>query len=142
MDYYSLIFNRGTAEEIEIFLRYHYDFDPDAHRPRPRTMVKQMLGGIFVQESPVIHGGQTIKMSGVEMSDEDIELLNEFFEADNPQPFFYRDSRKTTPEEWLVTWAGEGFRYQPYLARPNMKYRWSIELVTLGKLAVDGTVLP
>ncbi len=142
MDYYSLIFNRGTAEEIEIFLRFHHDFDPDGHRPRPRTAVKQMLGGVCVQESPVIHGGQTIKMSGVEMSDEDIELLNEFFEADNPQPFIYRDSRKTIPEEWLVTWAGDGFRYQPYLARPNMKYRWSIELVTLGKLAVDGAVLP
>ena len=142
MDYYSLIFNRGTAEEIEIFLRYHYDFDPDAHRPRPRTMVKQMLGGIFVQESPVIHGGQIIRITGVEMTDGDIALIKTFYESEDLQPFIYRDSRKTIPEEWLVTWSGEGFRYQPYLARPDMKYRWTIELITLGKIGPDGAVLP
>lgn len=142
MDYYSLVFNKGTAEEKEIFLRYHDDFNPDGHRPKPRTAVKQMLGGVAIQESAVIHGGHTITMTGVEMTDEDIDTLNAYFEAAEPQPFIYRDSRKSIPEEWLVTWSGEGFRYQPYLARPNMKYRWSIELVTLGKLAVDGTVLP
>lgn len=142
MDYYSLIFNRGTAEEIEIFLRYHYDFDPDAHRPRPRTAVKQMLGGVCVQESPVIHGGQTIKMSGVEMSDDDIALIKTFYESEDLQPFIYRDSRKTIPEEWLVTWSGEGFSYQPYLAQPGVKYRWAIELITLGKIGPDGAVLP
>lgn len=142
MDYYSLVFNKGTAEEKEIFLRYHDDFNPDGHRPKPRTAVKQMLGGVAIQESAVIHGGHTITMTGVEMTDEDIALIKTFYESEDPQPFIYRDSRKTIPEEWLVTWSGEGFRYQPYLARPNMKYRWSIELVTLGKLAADGTVLP
>lgn|GEM_PF-1432302 len=142
MDYYSLVFNKGTVEEKEIFLRYHDDFNPDGHRPKPRTAVKQMLGGVAIQESAVIHGGHTITMTGVEMTDDDIALIKTFYESEDLQPFIYRDSRKTTPEEWLVTWAGEGFRYQPYLARPNMKYRWSIELVTLGKLAVDGTVLP
>lgn len=142
MDYYSLIFNRGTAEEIEIFLRYHYDFDPDAHRPRPRTTVKQMLGGVAIQESAVIHGGHTITMTGVEMTDDDIALIKTFYESEDLQPFIYRDSRKTIPEEWLVTWSGEGFRYQPYLARPDMKYRWTIELITLGKIGPDGAVLP
>ena len=142
MDYYSLVFNKGTVEEKEIFLRYHDDFNPDGHRPKPRTAVKQMLGGVAIQESAVIHGGHTITMTGVEMTDDDIALIKTFYESEDLQPFIYRDSRKTIPEEWLVTWSGEGFRYQPYLARPNMKYRWSIELVTLGKLAADGTVLP
>jgi hypothetical protein len=142
LDYYSLVFNKGTAEEKEIFLRYHDDFNPDGHRPKPRTAVKQMLGGVAIQESAVIHGGHTITMTGVEMTDDDIALIKTFYESEDLQPFIYRDSRKTIPEEWLVTWSGEGFRYQPYLARPNMKYRWSIELVTLGKLAADGTVLP
>lgn len=142
MDYYSLVFNKGTVEEKEIFLRYHDNFNPDGHRPKPRTAVKQMLGGVAIQESAVIHGGHTITMTGVEMTDDDIALIKTFYESEDLQPFIYRDSRKTIPEEWLVTWSGEGFRYQPYLARPNMKYRWSIELVTLGKLAVDGTVLP
>jgi len=142
LDYYSLVFNKGTVEEKEIFLRYHDDFNPDGHRPKPRTAVKQMLGGVAIQESAVIHGGHTITMTGVEMTDDDIALIKTFYESEDLQPFIYRDSRKTIPEEWLVTWSGEGFRYQPYLARPNMKYRWSIELVTLGKLAADGTVLP
>ena len=141
MDYYSLVFNKGTVEEKEIFLRYHDDFNPDGHRPKPRTAVKQMLGGVAIQESAIIHGGYTITMTGVEMTDDDIALIKTFYESEDPQPFIYRDSRKTIPEEWLVTWSGEGFRYQPYLARPNMKYRWTIELITLGKL-VGGVVLP
>lgn len=141
MDYYSLVFNKGTAEEKEIFLRFHYDFNPDAHRPKPRTAVKQMLGGVAIQESAVIHGGHTITMTGVEMTDDDIVLIKTFYESEDLQPFIYRDSRTDQPDEWLVTWAGEGFRYQPYLARPDMKYRWTIELVTLGKL-VGGAVLP
>jgi len=142
LDYYSLVFNKGTVEEKEIFLRYHYDFNPDGHRPKPRTAVKQMLGGVAIQESAVIHGGQIIRITGVEMTNNDISLINSFYETKDPKPFIYRDSRQETPEEWVVTWSGEGFRYQPYLARPGVKYRWTIELITLGKIGPDGAVLP
>jgi hypothetical protein len=142
--YYYLVFNKGTTEEEIIPLRFHKGFNPDGHRPRNRIIVQQMLEGVNIQDSGVIHGGQTINMSGVERTDTDIEKLRSFYESGDRKPFIYRDTRKETPEEWPVAWAANGLQYKPYMASvPGINYDWSITLVTLGKYAPDGvTVLP
>jgi hypothetical protein len=141
--FYFLVFNKGTAEEEIIPLRFHKGFNPDAHRPKSRVVVQQMLEGVNIQDSGVIHGGQTITMSGVEFTDEDIAKLSMHYEAGDRKPFIYRDTRKEAPEEWPVVWAANGLQYKPYMASvPGINYDWTITLVTLGKYAPDGTVLP
>jgi hypothetical protein len=141
-DYFFLVFNRGVSEvAVSLSPRSYGEFDPDAHRPEAAVAELEMLEGVAVQDSGIIYGGQTITVKGECWSQDQVDLINSYYLSSSRPDVTYRDTRQTAVEEWPVVI--KSFKYTPYFNRPGQKYKWTLELVTLGKYDTDGeTILP
>lgn len=137
--YFSLIFGPDEVRE-EIFLRYHYGFNPYAHIPEPRVVKQQMMEGASYQDSGCHWGDGEIVISGVGMDQTTFEKLNSYYLGCERPPFVFCSYLQNPPEQWRVLW--KTFRAVPVEVKPETKLSWSLELFVLGKLLPDGTVVP
>lgn len=136
-NFFKLVFNRGDSETvIDLTPRTRGEFDPDAHRPDPAVAVLEMLEGVCVQDSGIMYGGQTITIKGEDWTQAQIDQFNSFYLASARPDVTYRDIRREAIEEWPVTI--KSFKYTPYFNQPGQNYKWTLELVTLGKYDSDG----
>lgn len=136
--YFSLILGSEEAQE-EIFLRYHYGFNPYAHIPEPRVVKQQMMEGVSYQDSGCHWGDGEIAISGVGMDRVTFGKLNSYYlQSGERLPFIFCSYLQTPPEQWRVLW--KTFRVEPVEVKPESKLSWSLELFVLGRLLPDGTV--
>jgi hypothetical protein len=140
--YFSLIFDKGTPAEVEVPLKFHKGFNPYAHLPTPRVIVQRMLGGVNIQDSGCVNGDGSITISGVEMGQDTINLLNLYYlaAAFERRPFIYRSTFTESAQEWQAVW--KSFIPRPYLVIPEMACEWTIELYILGKVGTSGELIP